>query len=293
MKSQRDDILSHTPVNAARPYYSPYRWTRWSVLAALVATTLALLICTFFETAFRPDSNQIVLLTRLPTLTPTASITPAAAARVAEPAGATPTPISAPVHTVTRGTAGWSFIATRLDADQENNLLMLRGELINDTGSGQQLALVSGTFYDDQGQIIGESTYNYNSPVKVVPSGGRIPFELVVHSLQRTANYDLWATSMPASYSPRQDFEFLDVNEHKDGETHCLTGSLQNLGGGLKDHVVIIAIWYDAQGNVLKSSNHYETKLTELPGDKPLGFEICADALTGDIVRYELRAWGR
>jgi hypothetical protein len=103
----------------------------------------------------------------------------------------------------------------------------------------------------------------------------------------------LWATSSPSSFTPHQDFEFINVNEQNNGQTRCLTGSLKNLGGGLKDYVVIVAIWYDEQDKVLKFSNHYETNLTELTGDQPLDFEVCVEALTGQVARYELRAWGR
>jgi hypothetical protein len=96
---------------------------------------LASLACTFLEVAFRSDSDQVARLTRLPTLTPTAISTSAAVIKAAEPASATPGPALASANKVTRGTVGWSFTGTRLDADPETNLLMLHGELINETGS--------------------------------------------------------------------------------------------------------------------------------------------------------------
>jgi hypothetical protein len=292
MQPQCDDIPAPVSSNVGQHLNSPSSRSRWFVLAALLAMLLASTACTFLETAFQADSERWVRLNRLPTLTPTAISILAAVALVPEPASTPSTPVSAPVNSVMRGTAGWSFAATRLDTDPKTNLLMLHGELINETGSAQQLSFVSGAFYDEQGQISAESTFNY-SPLEVVPPTGRVPFELAVYSPQRTDTYDLWATSSPSSFTPRQDFEFLNVTEQNKGQTRCLTGSLKNLGGGLKDYLGVVAVWYDEQDKVLKFSNHYETDLTELTGDQPLDFEVCVEAFTGNIARHELRAWGR
>jgi hypothetical protein len=214
---------------------------------------------------------------------PTVVLPPPLAANVSVPANSS--------TASTRGTVGWSFTSTRLDLDQENHLLLVQGELINDTGSAQQLASVSGAFYNDQGQLMAESSYNA-SPIEVVPPGRRVPFELAVYAHQEAASYDLWASSSPSSYTPGQNFELLNVNEQNNGETHCLTGLLKSQSGGLKDYVVIVVTWYDDQDQVVKFKNHYETNVTELNDNQPQEFSLCTEAPVGQIARNELQTWG-
>jgi hypothetical protein len=202
------------------------------------------------------------------------------------PAGATP--IVIPTATPIPETPGWSFANVRTYTDQYAGGLLLYGNLVNDTGATQEISFITGAFYDDQGQVIAsqERTTEY-WPVEVVPAGGRVPFELAVNGIQAAANFRLWANSVPSSQNPRQDFSFSGVEQWDDGRAYCLAGQLEN-SGGLDEDVVIAAVLYDSQGQVVNFGETYESEA----GAEPIGFEICVDPPNQNVARYELQAWG-
>jgi hypothetical protein len=68
--------------------------------------------------------------------------------------------------------------------------------LINETGASQKLRLVTGNFFDGQGQkLAGQANTVEFWPVEIVPPGGQVPFELAVDNLQAAADYKLWVYS--------------------------------------------------------------------------------------------------
>ena len=88
------------------------------------------------------------------------------------------------------------------------------GEMVNNTGSSQELTLVSGAFYDAQGQLIaGEESIIDYWPVDIIPPGGRLPFELTVLEIENAANFDLSVQSQPSGQTPHQNFEFSDLDQ--------------------------------------------------------------------------------
>jgi hypothetical protein len=178
--------------------------------------------------------------------------------------------------------------------DQVEDGLLLFGELTNNTGTTQELWLVSGLFYDAQGQLIADddSVYDY-WPIDVVPPDGRVPFVLEIDGISSAADFKLRVDADPGSETPRQDFEFLDLNQWTEDDSYCLAGRLRNPGGQLQDYLVIVATLYDGQGNVVNFYDDYGLDLEDLVGDQTQGFEICVDPPNQDTARYELRAWGQ
>ena len=179
----------------------------------------------------------------------------------------------------------------RVYTDQYEDGLLLYGDLINNTESPQALALITGTFYDDQGQVIAneDSIYDYWPPVDAIPPGGRMPFELIVDGIQGDAKSSLRVEAEPSSESPRQDFEFSDLNQWNEGDVYCVGGTLRNPGGELQGYLVIVAVLYDDQGNVVNFGDYYEPYLES---DEALDFETCVAPPNQGVARYELWAWG-
>ncbi len=214
------------------------------------------------------------------------------------PPAATPTsPANTPVRTPAAAgsspsSAGWDFTATR--TEQEEDGLLLYGEMINQTGVSQELFLISGTFYDQQGQVIGgeDDTDDY-SPLDVIPPEGRVPFELTIYDVQGIANFELWAESEAVNDTPRQDFEFLEVNQSDDAGVYCLNGLVRNPGGELDDYLVVVAVLYDGEGHVVNFGDDYYTDLEGVVGNETIEFEICVAPPNRNVARHELRAWGQ
>jgi hypothetical protein len=103
--------------------------------------------------------------------TETASPTDAAAAGPASaPTEAfTPSPTFTPASTPpTAATAspipetpGWSFVGVRVYTAQHDSGLLLYGDLINNSGSSQEVWYLTGIFYETQSQIIADEGSAY------------------------------------------------------------------------------------------------------------------------------------
>jgi hypothetical protein len=204
----------------------------------------------------------------------------------------TPVPLNVPSAPL-NSSGGWSFAATRADAIPARKMIMLFGEMINETGAAQQVSTVTGTFYDTQGQVIAADKSTYGLwPTNTIPPGGRVPFALTVYDLQDMGNFELSVQSKPAETAPRQDFEFVGVSEQMKGNNYCLAGGLKNPGSQLAKYLVVAAILYDDQGNVLRFGNNNRIAYQDVMGDKTQDFEICIKSPPNNMARHELLAWG-
>jgi hypothetical protein len=201
-----------------------------------------------------------------------------------------PTPTLPP--TATPVPAGWQFSGVRLSPDPHDSGLLLHGDIINNTGAVQKLSAISGTFFDAQGQIVGDGNAAAYWPIASVPQGGRLPFELVVLGLEDAADFDLKVEAEPSAENLRQDFEFIEVNTLGSSGDYCLTGRLQNPGETLASYLIVVAILYDGQDQVINFSDDYRRLSEGLTSDQTVGFDVCVDPLNQAVTRYELQAWG-
>lgn len=217
--------------------------------------------------------------------TPTATETPTSAP--------VPTETPTPEPTATPLPAGWVFRGVRAVPSEEMEGTILFGELTNNTGVGQKLAYISGTFYDAGGQKIPYADTTEQSPVRELAQGGRVPFQMVAPGLQNVANVDLQVQAVPAEQTPRQDFEFLEMAAAAEGENYCLTGQLLNPGEPLQSYLMVAAVLYDSQGQVINYRHDYHRSPVEVVDDQTLAIFICVERLNQEVARYELTAWGQ
>jgi hypothetical protein len=180
-----------------------------------------------------------------------------------------------------------------LHSDPDRGGLFLYGDIVNQSDSPQELKRVTGTFLDAQGQIVADETNTSDySPIQIVPSQGQVPFELVVDNIQSAADFELRAEAEPSSDTLRQDFEITDSYQDNDEFGLCVGGTLRNPGGDLTQYVVVAAILYDAQDNVISFGDTY-FEPGELASGQTGEFEVCADSFNQAVSRYELQAWGQ
>lgn len=208
-----------------------------------------------------------------------------------------PTPVrnNGAAPTATRTTpARWSFVGTRLVIDQNQRSMIVYGDVVNNTGSSQRIIYVTGIFYDNQGRIIAgvADTEDY-LPFEFVPSGGRIPFKLTVYDTQGVSDFDLSVASQPSSATPRQDFELSNLEPSGEAGDYCVAGRLQNPGSQLLDNLVVVAVLYDAEDNVINFDRYEAPSPQDVVGDQTLDFEICVDTLDQGVARYEVQAFGQ
>ena len=206
---------------------------------------------------------------------------------VTPPLGVTPT-------TPPAATSGWSFVNMRMISDTGSGGVIIYGDMLNNTGSSQQLSYVTGTFYDNQGRSFAGTNYTYDYwPVEVVPPGSKVPFELSVFNVPNVANYTLSVISQPTGQTPRQNFDFSDLSNYDDAGYYCVTGKARNSGGALADYLVVAAVLFNAQNQVINFDSYEEPDPDQVSGSQAAEFEICIDPYEQSIARYEVRAWGQ
>jgi hypothetical protein len=227
---------------------------------------------------------------------------PGPAAAVAVASAPTPSPSAAGATAATSAgssatptTDDWSFVnESSNNAGQAGALVY--GEAANNSGSAQQIVRLDATFYDSQGQVIagtGDSTDYW--PLYVVPAGARVPFKLLKYGVAGFASFDLNVVAQPTGLSPRQDFQFSDLDSYTYpwGNSYCVAGTLRNPGGQLQNSLTVVAILYNAQGQVIGFDSYDEFFPEDVVGDDTLDFEVCVDSPDQEVARYEVRAWGR
>jgi hypothetical protein len=172
--------------------------------------------------------------------------------------------------------------------------LILYGDVVNDTGDSQEISYLTGTFYDSQGRVVaGENDIYYYWPIDVVPPAGMVPFELTVYSDQSPANFELEVIAQASSDTPRQDFEFSDLDASGDARDYCVTGKVRNPGGQLGDYLAVVAVLYNDQGNVINFDSYENYSPENVASEQTLDFEVCVNPLGQEVADYDVRAWGQ
>jgi hypothetical protein len=130
-------------------------------------------------------------------------------------------------------------------------------------------------------------------PQSVVPAGGRVPFEILVDGPQSAARYDVTIDYVESLTPIRSDFVLTDLNQFMSFDRYCVRGTLRNSGGQLLETLVIVAVLYDDQANVINYGRTSPANYFNIHGDRTLSFEICVSPPNEGVTEYAVRALGR
>lgn len=230
------------------------------------------------------------------TLTPTPTWTPnvpAGPGPSLPTATKVPTPTPPPATPQTALTAGWETTNIQLVPQPDDDSLTVLGNLVNNTGSDQQVMVVTGTFFDAEEQALTGpyDLYDY-WPVEIVPAEGQVPFELTGYGLTDATQIEVGVISQASGQTPRQDFALSDVNSDNEAGTYCLNGSLGNQGDALQDYLLVVGTLYNSQDQVINFDSDEASDPEEITVENTFDFEICLDTLGQDVARHEIKAFG-
>ncbi len=188
----------------------------------------------------------------------------------------------------------WSFSGVRANTSQVQNGMLVYGNLINHSATAQKIELVNATFFDAQGNEIGEENYiQAHWPSYVVPPhDASMPFQLLVNGLNGAADFNLSLAASSSSNTPREDFEFSDLKQSIQFNSYCVDGHLRNAGGQLQDYLVITVVLYDKKNNVINFQDEQIYNPAGVMGDQTYHFKTCVAPPHNDVARYDLQAWG-
>lgn len=251
----------------------------------------------------QPGNEVVIILP--PTVAPTATATPRASL-TPTPAAATPAPApgeSLPSDGIgddgdtgddEEGDETWSFTGVRADTTQFQNGMLVYGNVVNHSATPQDIELVSATFYDAQGNVIGQehNIQAYWPGYTVGADNASMPFQLLVNGLSGAADFDLSLEASSSDNTPREDFDFSDVQQSHQNGSYCLDGRLRNSGSQLQEYLVITAVLYDKKNNVINFQDEQVHNPSRVMGDQTYHFKICVAPPFGSVDHYDLKAWG-
>jgi hypothetical protein len=185
-------------------------------------------------------------------------------------------------------------VNVRLIPDEPNGSLYAFGELVNNTGSVQQIINISGSFYNLQGQLLAGPLDTLDRlPTNLLPPGGRLPFELLVFGVMDAANYALGVQALTSSLPVRDNFVFSDTNPTTQRGQYCVAATLQRPEPAVLDYLDIAVALVDEAGRLVALSEPYAPDLDDLGSAPSHAFTICVDPRGVPVTGYLLRAWGR
>ena len=115
---------------------------------------------------------------------------------------------------------------------------------------------------------------------------------MVIPNVQGVADFNFEVQSEPGGDILREDFKFVDIHPSSEGEEYCLNGRLKNPGGQLQAYLMVTAMLYDGQDQVINYNYAFKPAPKQVVGDETLEVALCAKSHQQEVARYQLRAWG-
>jgi hypothetical protein len=135
----------------------------------------------------------------------------------------------------------------------ETNILRLLGEVRNDSGEPVREVLVTGSFRDSEGNLLGE--FKRIAEYRILEPGGASPFEILFLNQETSdavANYTLSATAMPAPDGRDIQLRILSSNSRLDLlGTFYINAVAMNDGNQTATNTLLVATLYDSNNRVI------------------------------------------
>jgi hypothetical protein len=198
-----------------------------------------------------------------------------------------------PTATPARSSAGWAFVNIGVYPDEFEDGIILYGEAINETGAAQELSRITGTFYDDQGNVLADANSAIDYwPIDIVPAGARLPFEISLPGIEATARFDLAIEASAHAQPAQQNFEVLNLNQQETDFGYCFSGQVRNQGEAVQEYLVVMAVLYDSQDHVINFGEFFADDPARVIGDQFTDFDFCIEPVSRRVARQNLRVWG-
>ena len=178
------------------------------------------------------------------------------------PIRVTPAPTPLPPDTIILG-----LLSANDYTDEVDNRLTIVGEVRNDSHLDVGETAVMATFYDTQGQVIGEA--GGSTLLAVLAPGVRSPFMITLPRPGGLANYSLRATGRPINL-PSNAAELAVVTTRRFEDTagfYHIAGVIENPGRRVEQARVVVTL-YDRGGRVVNVGFGYPQPASLSPGDR-------------------------
>jgi hypothetical protein len=168
------------------------------------------------------------------------------------------------------------------------NVLVIVGEVINNTESNQGIVEITASLYNESNSVIG--TMTEYAAVDVLKPGQRSPFTFVIYSEDMPAHYDHYALHLEGFETTEEPLEgFVLVGQgdrlSEYNDWRYIYGEVRNDTGVEVHFVNVLVTLYNAEGGVVNTAYGYLEDTTLAPGQRSR-FEILVESWNG-ATRYE------
>jgi len=179
----------------------------------------------------------------------------------------------------------------------ETKILHVLGEVRNDSGEIVKEILVTATFYDSQGNGLGE--FRRTAEYQVMRPGESSPFEILYldqKTTDKVANFTLSATAAPAEKAKDLRLKIVSSNSRLDLlGTLYLNAMARNEGSETSTNTLLIATLYDDNNRVIAIGRALAEAVrgtADVPAgsEAPFGVVIADKSQTYNAARYSLVA---
>jgi len=175
----------------------------------------------------------------------------------------TPAPTPLPPDTIILG-----LLSAADYADDVDNTLTIVGEVRNDSHLDVGQAIVNATFYDTDGQVIGE--VSGSTLLQTLAPGIRSPFMITLPHPAGLANYSLRATGRPISLTTTPpELGVVNTRRFEDAAGfYHVAGVVENKSRQHVEQARVIVTLYDRGGRVINVAFAYPQPSSLSPGDR-------------------------
>ena len=179
----------------------------------------------------------------------------------------------------------------------ETKLLHLLGELKNESGTPAKNIIIVATFYDENGNLLGE--FKRSAELRVINPGELAPFEILYldqKTSDRVTNFTLSATSQPATANKEKQLKIVSSNSRLDLlGTFYINVLARNEGKEDATNSIMIATLYDKNDRVIAIGRALAEAIpgsSDIPAgsDAAFGIAITEKLQTPKTAKYSLVA---
>jgi Tol biopolymer transport system component len=213
--------------------------------------------------------------------------------------------------TLTASTDDWGLVNIHSYHDQQSQTLYVSGELVNNSGSDQQITSFTPSVLDEDGASVWDGVWIGVSPdfseltrAASLTDGSSLPFDFTIHVTEPFPRAGSLAVVVDVSAEPaapsRDDLNIPSNTFDLSRWPRALqvSGTFENTGADLTDFVAVVVTAFDAENHVLGWGWQYEVDPTYLvSGSHDFEVEVEMPELVSnlglEIYSYKIQLVGR
>ncbi|MEM7029717.1 MAG: hypothetical protein AAF629_09140 [Chloroflexota bacterium] len=230
------------------------------------------------------------------TETPTPTVTVTTTSGEPPPAGiGEGDPTSTPIPNLESG--GFQFTNLRIRRDTDSSSTLIYGIVSNSTDLPAEIYDISGDLFNNDASIFDDdSTYytDFDYAHDILQPQEKMPFLVEFDTIDTFTRFELTIeVDNEIDETRPPNIAYLKTEAYRDDTLYCVRGNIQNGGRSTFENYLTTALVIFDEGDDVIHFDYFEQEEPESITATNHGlFDICANKLDTNVIRYELMTWG-